>query len=304
MVELTIGLWGMPAWLEGDFPGIAGMAALADRKGVDRLDTPDHLLMSETLDAYPYAKVPPSAARAYFYEPLTLLAALASITTRIRLATGIMIAPLRPAPLLAKQAATLDLVARGRFDLGIGVGWQQEEFQAAGIAWEDRFSLMDEQIRACRALWTTAPASFEGPRIRFDKVYALPFPVQEGGIPIWYGVAPTPRNFSRIAALGVGWMASPKEDDPVKFKADVQALRAAFAAEGRDPADARAQAKPRAVRQPDGTTDIDATLALFPAFAEAGATSLYMAIHYLSPDPDDYERNLDRLIAARDALTR
>ena len=57
MVELTIGLWGMPPWLAGDFAGIARLAALADRKGVDRLDVPDHLLMSENLEAYPYAKV-------------------------------------------------------------------------------------------------------------------------------------------------------------------------------------------------------------------------------------------------------
>jgi probable F420-dependent oxidoreductase len=302
MVELTIGLWGMKPWLAGDFAGIARMAALADRKGVDRLDVPDHLLMSENLEAYPYAKVPPAANRANFYEPLTLLAALAGLTTRIRLATGVLIAPLRPAVFLAKQAATLDLIAKGRLDLGIGVGWQKEEYDAAGIPWEGRFGLMDEQIRACLALWTSAPAAFEGKRIRFDRVYGLPFPVQPGGIPIWFGVAPTERNFARIADLGVGWMASPLEDQPATFESHVRALRAAFQARGRDPAEARAQAKPRAVRSPDGTTDIAATLAQFPAFAAAGATSLYMAVHYLDPNERAYEATLDRLIAARDAI--
>jgi probable F420-dependent oxidoreductase len=301
-MELTIGLWGMPAWLGGDFAGIAKLAALADGKGVDRLDLPDHLLMSENLEAYPYAHVPPAANRAYFYEPLTMLAALAAVTTRMRLASGILIAPLRSAAFLAKQAATLDLIANGRLDLGIGVGWQKEEYDASGVPWEGRFGFMDEQVRACKELWRNAPASFEGKRIRFDRLCALPFPVQSGGIPIWFGLAPTERNFARIAELGEGWMASPIEDDPVKFGACVRSLRDAFAARGRDPAGLKAQAKPRVVKKPDGRPDIDATLAQFAAFAAAGATSLYMAVHYLCPDVEDYEAVLDRLIAARDAV--
>jgi len=150
LVELTIGLWGMPAWLEGDFAGIVDLLVTAESKGFDRLDLPDHLLMSENIEIYPYAKVPPPVYRAHFYDPLTILAALAAVTSHIRLATGLLIAPLRSAVLLAKQAATIDVTSNGRLDLGLGVGWQKEEYDACGVSWEGRFGYMDEQVKCAR----------------------------------------------------------------------------------------------------------------------------------------------------------
>ena len=299
MPEVTIGLWGMPAWRAGDFAAIAEMAALAERKGIDRLDVPDHLLMSENLEVYPYADVPPAAARENFYEPLTILAALADRTSRIRLSTGILISPLRSAVFLAKQAATLDVISNGRLDLGIGVGWQKEEFDASGVPWEGRYAYMDEQVLACKQLWSQSPASFSGKRIAFERVYSMPLTVQAGGIPIWYGLAPTDRNFGRIAELGDGWMPSPLEHDADKLKTHIQALRAAFTARGRDPDSVKVQAKPRVIRDTNGAPDIEATLAQFDAFAAAGVTSLYMATHYLCSDKSDYEKVLERIVAHR-----
>jgi probable F420-dependent oxidoreductase len=292
----------MPAWLEGDFAGIADLLVSAESKGFDRLDMPDHLLMSENIEVYPYAKVPPAAYRAHFYEPLTILAALAAVTSRIRLATGILIAPLRPAVLLAKQAATMDMISGGRLDLGLGVGWQKEEYDACGVPWEGRFGYMDEQVKACRALWQNAPAHFAGKHVNFDTVYALPFPLQKPGIPIWYGVAPTARNFARMAEMDAGWMPSPKEDNPEQLAEHVKNLRNAFARSGRDPATVKVQAKPRTRHHPDGTPDVAATLAQYAAFAQAGATTIYVTAHYLCADPKDYETILDRVIAVRQAI--
>jgi alkanesulfonate monooxygenase SsuD/methylene tetrahydromethanopterin reductase-like flavin-dependent oxidoreductase (luciferase family) len=196
----------------------------------------------------------------------------------------------------------LDLISGGRLDLGIGVGWQKEEYDASLVPWDGRFGHMDEQVRACKEFWRNAPASFHGDRINFDTLYSLPFPVQAGGIPIWYGVAPTERNFARIAELGDGWMPSPKEDQPAKFKEHVDALRAAFLARGRDPGSVKVQAKPRILRRPDGTPDIDATLAQYPAFAEAGATAIYVAVHNMCQSPEDYDSILDRLISVKASL--
>ena len=113
--------------------------------------------MSARTDRYPFGKFPLPPEYPWF-EPLTMLAAIAGATSRIRLATGVLISPLRPAVLLAKIAATLDVVSGGRLDLGVGTGWQREEYEASGIPFAGRAARMDDQLRACRVLWSDAPA--------------------------------------------------------------------------------------------------------------------------------------------------
>ena len=102
--------------------------------------------------------VPPDAP---WFEPLTMLTAIAAVTTRVRLATGILIAPLRPAAFLAKQVATLDQISGGRVDLGVGTGWQREEYDAQGLAFEQRGQLLDDTLAACTVLWRDTPAAFD-----------------------------------------------------------------------------------------------------------------------------------------------
>ena len=87
--------------------------------------------------------------------------------------------------------ATLDVVSNGRVDLGVGVGWQPEEFAACGVPFEERWSRLDDGLRACRALWGEAPASFTSKSVSFERIWSLPRPVQPNGIPIWFGVAPS-----------------------------------------------------------------------------------------------------------------
>src|SRR5207237_1783610 len=112
--------------------------------------------------------------RRAWLEPLTLLTAVAAITSTIRLATGILIAPLRPAVLLAKTAATLDVLSGGRLELGVGTGWQQEEFEALGVSYEDRWQRTDDAIAACRVLWRDLPSTFESSTLSFHGFFCAP----------------------------------------------------------------------------------------------------------------------------------
>lgn len=269
MPEVAIGLYGTHQWFGGDFAAVAEVGRIADEAGIDQVSITDHVVMGEHLENYPYGPFP--APLDYpWYEPLTVLAALAAATRRIRLSTGVVIGPLRPAVLLAKQVATLDVLSRGRVTLGLGVGWQKEEYEAAGVPWEGRFTRLEEQVRVCRLLWSEAPASFHGKTVSFERIHAWPRPVQRGGIPLWFGLAPTERNVERIAALGDGWI--PMEQRPEQLAEHIGKLRAAFAARGRDPQSLAVRVVPRPVFRADGSADLEATLAQVPALEAAGAT--------------------------------
>src|SRR5207248_7703353 len=101
-------------------------------------------------------------------EALVTLAAMAGATSRIRILSSIVIAPLRPAGLLAKQVASLYALSRGRFVLGVTTSWQQDEYDALGVPYAERGAVLDEVIGGCRALWSSAPASFHGRYVNFE----------------------------------------------------------------------------------------------------------------------------------------
>jgi len=145
---------------------IVGLTRMAEDAGVDTVVVPDHLVMSDRTDRYRWGRFP-LPVDAPWLEPLTVLAAIAGATRRVRLATGILIAPLRPAALLAKTAATLDVLSRGRLDLGVGTGWQKEEFDAVQLDYGRRGRLLDDTIAACRALWGRQPGAL---RLRDDSL--------------------------------------------------------------------------------------------------------------------------------------
>jgi probable F420-dependent oxidoreductase len=253
----------------GNVSGIVEFAQLAESKGIDQVSAVDHVVMGGATAHYPYGPFPVDVT-APWYEPLTLLAAIATATKTIRLATGILITPLRSAVLLAKQVATLDHLSGGRVDLGVGVGWQKAEYDAAGIPWDGRFGRMIEQIEACKALWGQAPASYAGDTTNFAEVYSLPFPVQKPGIPIWFGIAATDRNIARIAQHGDGWL--PMDDDSATLADAIRRIKAAFAARGRDPSTLMVRHTLKSRLGKNGLPDIDATLAQVPDLVAAGVT--------------------------------
>jgi alkanesulfonate monooxygenase SsuD/methylene tetrahydromethanopterin reductase-like flavin-dependent oxidoreductase (luciferase family) len=142
---------------------------------------------------------------------------------------------LRPPVLLAKMIATLDQLSKGRVDLGVGTGWQREEYEALGIPFENRIQRLEDQLRACRVLWSECPASFTSDTVSFSDVYCRPAPYQKNGIPIWFGLAANEVNCRRIAELGAGWV--PIERDLQKVSEGVSAIRSAFIDAGRNPDD-------------------------------------------------------------------
>jgi probable F420-dependent oxidoreductase len=295
MIRIAIGVYGLSDWFDGDLAPAVELATIADRAGVDMISITDHVVMGEATDKYPYGRFPSPPDYPWF-EPLTFLATVAGATRDIRLGTAVVIAPLRPAVLLAKQAATLDMLSRGRLDLGVGVGWQKEEYDATGLPFEQRYRILDETMRACRVLWSEAPARFHGEFVKFERIYSKPFPQQER-LPLWFGLAPTPKNCARIAELGDGWI--PIVQDPAVIKRGVAALREAFAARGRDPANLEVRAVPKYVFGSDQSPDLEATLAQLPALLDAGATVIELHPRVFCRGPDDFEAFVERLVALR-----
>jgi len=191
-VQLSLGLPNFGPWAGPDPHTLLDLAAAADTAGVDRLVVSDHVLLGRHIDAYRWGRFP-TPPDGPWLEPLACLTAFAAVTSRVRLSTGILIAPLRPATVLAKTVATLDVLSGGRVDLGVGVGWQREEYDATGVDFSRRGDLLDQTIAACRALWTTLPASYDGEGIGFRDVYCSPLPAQ-ARLPVWFSGTLTDRN--------------------------------------------------------------------------------------------------------------
>ena len=208
-LRVSITLSGLARLFGDRLAAVAELGPAAEAAGIDQIAVPDHLAIGPRTDRYPYGRFPLPPDEPWL-EPLTLLAVLAGATRQIRLATGVLIAPLRPALLLAKTAATLDVLSGGRLDLGVGLGWQREEFAGAGVPFEGRAARLDDQLRACRALWSGEPVSFRSATVSFDDLICLPRPLQPGGPPLWFGVAATEaqrgahgRTWRGVAADGV-----------------------------------------------------------------------------------------------------
>ncbi|MBP8926648.1 MAG: TIGR03619 family F420-dependent LLM class oxidoreductase [Pseudomonadales bacterium] len=295
--EIAVGMFGLHNVYGGDARGYIEAARLADVAGIDQVVFTDHVVMGEHTERYPYGPfpLPPSAP---WFEPLTLLAAIAGSTSRIHLATGVLIAPLRPAALLAKICATLDAIAPGRVELGVGTGWQREEYDALGLDFAQCWTLLDDGVRAMQLLWREAPASFSSRTVNFERVYSTPLPAA-AGIPIWYGVKPTPRQAQRIAELGAGWI--PISDKAEYVRDGVARIREAFVTAGRDPAQLRVRAHVPTHYDAGGNGDLQRAIDDMGALLEAGATVLEFEHHPYIREPAQLEGFYARLVEARAA---
>jgi probable F420-dependent oxidoreductase len=267
-------LLGLPP---GDMAGggptvVVDTARRAEEAGFAGVVISDHVVMGARTDRYPWGSFK-QAPDCPWPEPLTVLTAVAAVTATLRLCTGILIAPLRPATLLAKTAATLDVLSHGRLELGVGTGWQQEEFDAQGLDAAARGQLLTDTIGACRALWGASPATFSSASVSFADIWCHPRPVSPGGPPILFSGTLTPRNVRRIVELGDGWIPIMGERPP-GVAGGVAVLTKALADAGRDPAALRVRAHLPVIRADSGDPDLAAPLAGVPELVAAGATDV------------------------------
>jgi probable F420-dependent oxidoreductase len=205
-------------------------------------------------------------------EPMTLLSVLAGRTTRIRLATSILIAALRRPVVLAKSAATLDVLSGGRLDLGVGVGWQREEYEAAGLDFGDRGRALDEALSICEALWTQPSASFSSPQVSFERIHLMPKPRQPGGIPIWVSGTVNPRVVRRLARFGTRWI--PWGDAAADLSSGIARMRDALERASGDPTALQVVGRLPTVSSANGDLDISRTMAGIPPMIAAGVTDM------------------------------
>ena len=186
---------------------IRAVATAAEAAGFATLWSGEHVVMvDEPASRYPYSPDGQIAvpAAADWLDPLLGLSYTAAVTSRIELATGVLLLPEHNPVLAAKQAATLDVLSEGRLTLGVGIGWSAEEFAALGIEFSRRGPRTAEYVAAMRALWADDVASFSGEFVRFDAVRVNPKPVRARRIPVVVG-GNSDAALKRVAAFGDGW---------------------------------------------------------------------------------------------------
>jgi probable F420-dependent oxidoreductase len=189
-------------------------AQAVEATGFHSVWVPEHLVYFEHFESrYPYPPEPGSALpnalpvaapRQAHLEPLLTCQAMALATTTLRVGTAVALVPLRHPLLWAREVNTLDHFSGGRFELGVGVGWLAEEFDALGVPFGERGRRADEHLAALRACWADEVASFHGDFVDFTDAVSLPHPLQRPGPPILVG-GDGPGPLRRVARYGDGW---------------------------------------------------------------------------------------------------
>ena len=218
------------AYREGP-QGIGRMARAIESIGFDQLDIFDHVVMGYPATGRPTPMYPPKMP---ILEALTTLAYAAAVTERIGLGTEVLVLPQRQPLLVAKQVSTLDILSGGRMRLGVGIGWQESEYDALGENFNSRGRRMDEAIALLRASWREEQLDFAGEFYNCTAMALEPKPPQGAKLPIWLGGI-APRALKRVGELADGWLATAVEDRTQAAQM-VQAIRRHAEAAGRDPA--------------------------------------------------------------------
>ena len=266
----------------GDWQRLFDLAAAADRAGIGRLVVSDHVAYGERLDRYAdpargglEGGRQPTGPDGAWLEPLTVLAMVGARTERVRLCPMVLLAALRRPVVLAKTAATIDVLTGGRLDLGVGVGWQQEEYEAAGLNYRERGRLLDHTLEICQELWTQQRASVRDQHVSFEDIHQMPKPIA-GTVPVWVSGTVNDRSMARLARYGSGWI--PWGPDARDMASGIAAMRAAVAAEGRDPAGIEVTGLLPVARDDDGNPQIGASMDAVPGLVEAGVTDFRLSV--------------------------
>ena len=199
--------------------------------GYDEIAVFDHVVMGYPTDDRPGPRYPPKMP---VLEAIVLMAQLAVVTDRIGLATEVLVLPQRQPVLVAKQISTIDLMSQGRVRLGVGVGWQESEYDALEEDFTNRGRRMDEAIALLRSYWSDEQIDFDGEYYSSTAMAMEPKPSQPGGPEIWIGGG-SKAALRRTGELGDGWMGSALSTEET-ITDSVATIHSAAEAAGRDPA--------------------------------------------------------------------
>jgi len=211
---------------------VVDVARDAEQRGFESLWLPEHTHIPVSRKT-PYAggaELPKEYA--HTLDPFVALAAVATATKHIRLATGISLLIERDTITMAKTLATLDLLSNGRAILGVGGGWNREEAEHHGVEWSQRFQKLEEQITAIKVIWANEEASFHGEHVRFDPIWSWPKPIQRPRPPILLG-GETDHTLRRVIKHCDGWL--PRARDPEIIVRGIARLNELAEEAGRDP---------------------------------------------------------------------
>lgn len=284
------------------------MARAAEATGIDTVMLSEHIVLGPSAGAEGTMGNPRDYAMPGNQDPampwpdsIVLASSLAAQTSRLRVALAAIIAPLRHPLLLAKQLATLDLVADGRLVVQPTVSWHEDEYAALDVPFRERGARLDEHLAAWREVWRHSPASFEGRHYRFEDVHLEPKPTTPEGPGIWIGGSSIhPAVVRRLLAFGDGFHPLGQPSD-----ADLAELRDAVRAGGRDPDELEWIGGIRG-RFPDETSaaDLDEALEQVPGQVARGFTSICVKPSQFIDDAAELPGFCERLVAGIDRVLR
>ncbi len=208
---------------------IVRFATTAEELGFDHLIAYDHLIGASTASRPDWQG--PYTSESMFHEPFVLFSYLAGLTQTLELVSAVIILPQRQTALVAKQAACLDVLSKGRLRLGIGTGWNAVEYEALGENFHDRGRRSEEQIDLMRRLWAEEAISYDGRWHKVTDAGLNPLPPRRA-IPVWLG-GMAPQVIERVGRLADGWFPFLNPD----LETQVAQMREHARAAGRDPAD-------------------------------------------------------------------
>ena len=284
-----------------DLGGLVAMAVEAERAGFDGVMVSEHIVLGSGADAEGL----PANARDYalpgnqdpatpWPSSLLLLAAVASVTTRLRLVASAVIPPLRHPLQIAKELATLDLLSQGRLVVQPTVSWHRAEYEALGVAFAMRGRRLDEHLAAWEVLWGASPATFHGDHYAFDDVWLEPKPFRPDGPRLWFGGQHLhDRLLRRLVTYGHGFnpLGRASEDDLAR-------LAAALTRAGRDIADLEMVGGTRGAF-PDAShpAPLDQALDQIPDQVARGFGTICIKPSQFTDDPAEVPDLLQRIVA-------
>jgi probable F420-dependent oxidoreductase len=211
------------------------LAVAAEERGFESVWFPEHTHIPASRETPWPGNGPLPREYAHMSDPFASCAAAAVVTKTIKLVTGICLVVEHEPLALAKTVATVDRLSNGRFLFGVGAGWNREEMENHGTPYDRRWQVLEERVRAMKALWTEEEASFHGEWVNFDRVWSYPKPVQKPHPPIILGTFASRWGRQRVAEFGDGWI--PVGGFHHDLRADLDDLHARLRAVGREPAE-------------------------------------------------------------------